>query len=742
VIIGVLVGSTFLTFAPVFQNDFVSYDDRAYVTENPRVQSGLTWHGLYWGLTTLHYGAAATWHPIVWWSLMLDAQLYGPATPSGFHLTNLLWHLASCVLLFAALRRMTGWLWPSALTAALFAAHPLNVEPVAWVAERKGILSTFFWMLSLWCYVRYAEQPSLVRYLCVLLAMILGLLAKPMLVTLPFVFLLLDYWPLGRLRLGRAPSTEAGSPGVSLLRLTLEKLPLLGLSAAFSVIAVVSQTKGGALASLASTPLSARWELAAISYVTYIKRAICPLGLAAYYPFAISDLSLATAAEAAILLLALTGLCLWYARRAPYLIVGWLWYIGTLVPVIGLVQLGSSAQADRYAYVPLVGVFMATTWSMAALAKHWGAERWAIRAAVLVVGVLMLLSSRQVRVWEDSDALWTHALAVTSHNYVAHNNLAIEFKKRGELDEALNHFDEALRIAPGHPFALVGRGQCLLALGRFPEAVSCFRAAIQSEPGLSLPHQNLGAALARSGATAAAAEEFRTALQLDRDNTDALLGLARALHRQGQAKEAIPDFLAVMELRGSDATLLSELGTAYQMSGDWQRALATFRRLVELRPDSATDQSELAFCLSRLGLAEQATEAYHKSSALDAIWPSKQLARAWRMATDGETGNRWGERAALLAEKVIEVTGQTDARALDVLGAAYAEAGRFGQARETATRARALARAAGQGALVQDIETRLRLYEKSQAFHLAPGAPDLTVPPGKDMATSNGTSGM
>ncbi len=741
-VLALLAVLVLVAFAPVVGNDFVSYDDRSYITENPHVRSGLTEQGIYWGLTTLHHGAAATWHPLVWWSLMLDAQIYGADRAAGFHITNLLWHLGSTLLLFAALRRLTGSLWPSALVATLFAVHPLNVEPVAWVSERKGILSTFFWMLSLYLYARYVERPSLGRYLLVVLAFVLGLMSKPMLVTLPFVFLLLDFWPLGRLRIGKgwwvrlpnrtrhescqdgnpnpqhgkATPTEGSAEPTSLPRLLMEKLPLLALSAVFCVITVISQSKAGAISSLESLPLTSRLELAVMSYLAYLEGAFYPVHLAACYPIGIENYHPAQVIATAAVLLIVSGILLWQARRVPYLAVGWLWFVGTLVPVIGLVQIGNAAVSDRYAYIPLVGLLIAVSWSLQVIAQRWHCPRAATGLTVLVVGSFMVLSARQARVWRNTDTLWEHALEVTPNNYVAHNNLAVEFQKRNQMGPALAHFEEALRIKPAYTYALNGKGQCLMAQGQLPQAITWFQEAIRYDPSLAMSHLNLGAALGNTGAWQAAADEFREVLRQEPDSPEAQLNLARALLRLNQPQEAAAQFRIAMSLQPNPVAVLPELGRAYQLSGDWQQAEGCFRRLVALQPSQATYHRELALCLSHRGQSQQAREAYQEALRLNPNWPATDQSRAWRLATDRAPAQRWGPMAVLMAERVVAVKGD-DAQALDTLAAAYAESGRFEEAVRTATRASQQARAAAQTGLAGEIEARLHLYEKRQPYH-------------------------
>ena len=400
---GVLALLTVLTFLPSLGNDYVLLDDPLYVTGNPEVRQGITREGLAWALTA---NVANNWHPLTVLSHMLDVEVFGLA-PAGHHLTSLLLHLANVLLLFAALHRMTAAAFRSALVAALFAVHPTRVESVAWIAERKDVLSGLFWMLALLAYVHYARRPSLGRYLLVALAMALGLAAKPMLVTLPCVLLLLDLWPLGRR---------------GLRRLILEKIPLFALSAA-SCAATLSYQETS-LAPLEALPWDLRFSNAVVSYATYLGKAFLPRDLAVFYPFP-AEIPVWKAAGAAALLLLLTGLALWRARRSPWLLVGWLWFLGTLVPVIGLVQVGRQAMADRYTYLPFIGLFLAMVWGAAELVERRDVFRPVLGAlSVLAILGLAGMTRAQVRHWQDSVALFRHALAATGDNHLARRGLA------------------------------------------------------------------------------------------------------------------------------------------------------------------------------------------------------------------------------------------------------------------------------------------------------------------------------
>jgi protein O-mannosyl-transferase len=437
---------TVLAYLPVLGNGFVLLDDGLYVTANARVLKGLTGEGLAWIWSA---NVANNWHPLTVLSHMLDCQLYGLA-PAGHHLTSLLLHLANGLLLFAVLHRMTGALWRSAAAAALFAVHPLHVESVAWVAERKDVLSGLFWMLAMAAYVGYAARPSRGRYLLVASMMILGLMAKPMVVTLPFVLLLLDVWPLGRLRI---------EPGWSrqLARLAAEKLPLLALSAAGCVVTIVWQTTS--LADLDVVPWRLRLANAAVSYATYLGKTLLPRNLAVFYPLQL-DIAVWKAAAAAVLIAALTALAVWKARRAPWFLVGWLWYLGTLVPVIGLVQVGRQAMADRYTYLPSIGLFLIVCWGLPELAGNRAGRRVVLAiASVTAILALTVATRAQVRHWSDSVSLFRHALAVTEGNYVAHVGLAKALRQQKDWAGAREQYRAALALRPGLRDALRGLEQ-------------------------------------------------------------------------------------------------------------------------------------------------------------------------------------------------------------------------------------------------------------------------------------------
>jgi tetratricopeptide (TPR) repeat protein len=549
VIAALLVVVTLAVFGQVLGHEFVNYDDPRYVTNNPHVQEGFTWRSVQWAFTTRY---ANNWHPLTWFSHILDWQLFG-RNPAGHHLTNLLLHLANTLLLFAVLRRMTGAVGPSGLVAALFAVHPLHVESVAWVAERKDVLSTFFWMLTLLAYARYAERRTAGRYLLTLLLFALGLMTKPMLVTLPCVMLLLDYWPLRRLEL------PAGGAGSRVVRLLVEKLPFFALSAASSAVTVWAQNVGGTVMPTEVLPVPLRAANAVVACARYIQNTIWPADLAVFYPHPGVWPAWEVAAAAA-LVGGSTILACWLWRRRPYWIVGWLWYLGTLVPVIGLVQVGGQALADRYTYVPLIGLFLVAAWGGVELASQRRAHPavgWAV--AVVIVLACAVVSWFQTRLWRDSIALFEHAVRVTENNHVAHNNLAIALAERGRIEDATIHLLEVVRIRPRFASAHNNLGLALAAQNRTAEAAAHFARAVEINPGFAEAHNNLGCALAGLGRAELAIPHFERAISLAPSFADAHYNLAAALLERGEADRAENHLREALRLRPGYAQAAQKL---------------------------------------------------------------------------------------------------------------------------------------------------------------------------------------
>ena len=487
-----LIMATIVVYWQVRNHEFVNFDDSEYITENRHAQAGLTWKGIIWAFTTTHAG---NWHPLTWLSHMLDCQIYG-LNAGGHHLTSLLFHIVNTLLLFVVLNRLTGALWRSAFVAALFALHPLHVESVAWVAERKDVLSTFFWMLTMWAYIRYTERPGLNTYFFVLLFLILGLMSKPMLVTLPFVLLLMDYWPLGRLQSGL--SRRKSSPKIQespAFRLVWEKVPLFAITVVSSIATFLVQQASGALQSLDVLPFKIRIANTLVTYISYIVKMIWPLDLAVFYPHS-GMRPIWQVLGAGLLLVCISVLLIRAARRRPYLAVGWLWYLGTLVPVIGVVQVGAQSMADRYTYVPLIGLFVMIAWGIPDLLGQWRHKKTGLALiSALLISTLTVISMLQLRHWNNTITLFEHALNETEDNCVAHYNIGVAFTKQNKMDRAIKHFSEVLRIRPNHPDSHYNLGVALLHKRKFEKAIVHFREAQRIKPDFFEARMNLQAAL-------------------------------------------------------------------------------------------------------------------------------------------------------------------------------------------------------------------------------------------------------
>src|SRR4051812_30530235 len=530
-----LVVATLALYNPVTRYPFVNYDDDRYVTENPHVHNGITADTIAWAMTAMEQG---NWHPLTWMSHALDWQLFHQ-NPTGHHFTSVLIHATNAVLLLLFLIYATGHVGSSFFVAAIFALHPINVESVAWIAERKNVLSTFFFLAALIAYYCYAKRPDWRRYLAFGALFILGLMSKPMVITLPFVLLLLDYWPLGRMQ--GSPS-QPDVPQSSLSRLLAEKLPLFALSAASAVITMKAQRAGGAVRSTAQFSLAVRLGNAVVAYATYLWKMIWPAHLAPLYPHPGDSLALWQIVISALVLLAVTGTILRFRSRR-YLLTGWLWFLGTLIPVIGLVQVGDQAMADRYAYIPLIGIFVMITWAVAdvgdSLQIGFGAR--AIAAACVLLA-LSFAAHRQLGYWSSSYDLWEHALAVTDKNFIAHDNLGGALLLLGKADEAYPHFQAAAAINPTDPMSHANLGAYLQEHGHLPEAIVQHNRAISltSDAGLlASTYANLGTAYRKLGEDEKARESYDHALRLNASQSNAYLGLGQLLEKQNRLDEAI-----------------------------------------------------------------------------------------------------------------------------------------------------------------------------------------------------------
>jgi tetratricopeptide (TPR) repeat protein len=552
-----LLALTLAAYAGVAANGFINLDDNDYVTQNLHVQAGLSWKGVVWAFTTGH---SANWHPLTWLSHMLDCQLYG-LRPAGHHLTNLALHLASTLLLYRLFRVATGATWPSAFVAAAFAVHPLHVESVAWVAERKDVLSALLGILTMLAYVRWTQSREPGRYALVVALYALGLLAKPMLVTLPFVLLLLDLWPLAR-------TTAPWKDRVGLARLAREKIPLFALAAACSAVTFLVQREAGAMSLGDQLPFGTRLQNALVSYVAYLGKAIAPGGLAVYYPHRVEAHPAWQVAGATLCLAALTWLAFRATERRPWMTVGWLWFLGTLVPVIGLVQVGSQAMADRYMYLPMIGLSVAVAFG----AAEWTGRSKGLRTGCTVAaGIAVLawtaLSFRQVECWKDDTTLFEHVVDVMPENYLAHGILGNVHLQQGRLPEAMAELRRALRQRPSYPQGHSNLGMALELSGRKDEALAEYREALRWMPNLAEAHYNLARLLDERGQTALAVEHYERALSIQPDFPEAHHNLALIRMKEGRLDEAIAHLEAAVELKPGYADAHRNLAAARARKG-------------------------------------------------------------------------------------------------------------------------------------------------------------------------------
>ena len=648
---GLLLLAVALVFGQTVRHEFVNFDDQVYVYENLHVQNGVTPQGLAWAFTTFD---AANWHPLTWLSHLLDFQFYG-LWAGGHHLTNVLLHAVSAIVLFLVLRQMTGRLWPSASVAAVFAIHPLHVESVAWVAERKDVLSGLFFVLTLAAYLGYVRRPfSMLRYLLVVVCFALGLLSKPMLVTLPLVLLLLDYWPLGRFgktgsgatdhvytvpgsagsegrrvkderRTENAATTmvsgssssaqrtveQAGALRSGLFRPILEKIPFLLLAAASCATTLMAQTS--AMTTLEELPFVCRAANAVMSYVAYLGQSLCPTGLAVFYPHPQNALSW-WILGGCLLLVSVSIVVVMRRRTRPYLLVGWLWYLGLLVPVLGLVQVGNQARADRYMYLPLVGPSLALAWTTLEFVGNSFVRRWLCGTACLLALVSLTgLSWQQVSIWHDTETLWTHALTSTSRNCLAHSNLALLLSGRGQAEEAIAHYQKALEIKPDNAEVHNNLAVNLAGRGQFDSAITHFQKALEIKPDYAEAHNNLALALAGCGQLEEAIAHYRKALEIKPDFPEVHNNLAVALAGRGQVEEAIAHYQKVLEIKPNFTEAHYNLALALAGCGQIEEAIAHYRKALDIKHDYAEVYNNLAVALAGRGQVEEAIAHYQRA---------------------------------------------------------------------------------------------------------------------------------
>jgi Flp pilus assembly protein TadD len=589
-------------FAALRHADFLSFDDASYIIDNPNVAVGLTWRSLAWAWTELGEG----YWPVTWMSFLLDRQLYG-LSGGAFHVTNVVVHTLNVCFLFLVLRRMTLSQWRSAWVAAVFAIHPLHVEPVAWVAERNDLLCTTFWLAGIWGYVRYVERPRLKRYLVVVLAYALGLLCKPIIITMPIGLILLDFWPLRRVRFGTAKATQPGNQQQTTLAGAFwEKVPLFVMAVAAAAFTFALRLRVGAIASLTAIPLHERIANGLVSYVIYLFKMVWPTNLAVLYPHALTTPLWLTVGAA--LGLCATSLLVWRMRhRLPFLLFGWLWYVITLLPVIGIVQAGPQARADRYTYVSLIGIAVAVAWSAAELTQRSAVlRRGLILTACAFLAANAVIAARAVGYWHDTETLFRRAIAVTSDNAIAHAVLGSALRDSGRIEEALPEFREAIRIDPTLYTAHGGLGDALLALGRPAEALPELARAAQLQPGQSSTHVGLASGLSRAGLWDEAVKEYRVALAIWPGNADAHSGLGIILSRQGQQDEARAEFIEATRLQPGNYDAHYNLGSFLAERSETDAAIRELSVAAQLRPDLPQAHRALGAVFGATGRVQEA----------------------------------------------------------------------------------------------------------------------------------------
>jgi len=710
------------------------------------VQQGLTLKGALWAWT---YGLIGHWHPLTWLTHMTDCQMYG-LWAGGHHLTNVALHAAASVLLFLALRSMTGALWRSAFVAAVFAVHPLRAESVAWISERKDVLSGVFFMLTLWAYIDYTRRPSRGRGVAVVLLYGLGLLSKDMLVTLPLLLLLLDWWPLRRMKGAVGATAGLQNPGIPFWGLVREKVPLFVLSFGSCLATALVPEKIGNLPRL---PLALRAGNALVSYVAYLRQLFCPYKLAIPYLYPPGGTPAWKAGLAFVLLAGVTAAVLASRRKRPYLLVGWFWYLGMLVPVIGMVQISYYTRADRYTYLPGIGICLAVTWLIA----EWRAPRallGSLMAAALAV--LMVCAWKQAAYWRNSETLWGHTLDCLPDNYIAednlgealvekksldtamahyekalqlksdfveaHYNLGICLRRQGRMEEAMAEFQRAAQLNPHTADAFYNIGEMLQQNGQLDEAIAQYRKVLEINPSDGPAHGKLGMALAQRGRLDEAIIQLQEALRLDPENVDACNGLGYALVQEGSLEEAIRQFQQAVRIKPDREDIQNNLGIAYFQRGLIEEAITQYRKALALKPDDAKAHNNLGNALRQEGKENEALSQFESALQLNPQDPSFLINLASLLATASKESLRDGTRAVELAQRANALTRGKNVDAAETLAAALAEAGRFKEAVDAAQTAFMLAKEQSNTGKAQRLQSDLKLYQAGKKLSDQAGA--------------------
>ncbi len=674
---------TALLYWPLRMYDFVNLDDSLYILSNYHITHGINWGAFRW---CFQAGYAANWHPITWMSHMLDCRLYG-FRAGGHHLVNVALHAANSVLLFVILKRLTKTFWRSAMVAALFAWHPLHVESVAWISERKDVLSTFFWLLAIGAYLKYSAKGGAGRYLLVLLLFALALMAKPMVVTLPFILLLLDWWPLGRFAALRrqAPPNAPGIPNRAgpWQFLVVEKVPFFLLAAGSCVLTMIAQYRGRAVESLEHAALFDRLVHIAVSYTWYLDKLIWPSHLTVIYPLQYPFSESQTAYAAVVLILVSLGVVASWERR-PYLAVGWLWFLGTLAPVIGFVQVGGQAWADRYAYIPSMGFFIMVCWGAHDLTRHWRFHAPLLAAAAVIVLTACGFATRaQLQYWKNSGALFLRAIQVTPDNFIARCSYGAYLRDHNRLDQAREECETALRIAPRYAYG----------------------------------HNFLGGILMLQGKTNEALAHLQISLQIMPDQPGALLDLGKIRLAQQNPAAAAAAFSEAVQRAPYEPAAHALLGHALALQGQFAPAQAEFAEALRLEPRFADAEYQLALALSMEHKPSEAAAHYKAALRSQPDFPDALNNLAWILAANARPELRDGPQAVDLAARACALTQDTQPKMIGTLAAAYAEAGRFAEAAASAQKARDVALAQGDKNLAARNAELLKLYRAHQPFH-------------------------
>ena len=609
----ILILCTLVIYWQVKDFNFAGYDDELYITENLHVQSGLTCESIKWAFTTFHAG---NWQPVTWLSHMLDIELYG-LNPMGHHWTSLQIHLINTLLLFFILQYMTGALWRSAFVAALFALHPLHVESVAWISERKDVLSAFFGMLTILAYIRYVKKRNLFRYFLVFILLSLGLMAKPMLVTLPFVLLLLDFWPLERLKYSSYQQL-AGFQSLNLSRLIWEKVPLFIPVAISSVLTILAQKEVGALYSFEALPITTRIANALISYNNYIIKTIWPQNLAVFYPHLFGTLSLWYVSLAALAIAGISFFSICSFKQHPYVAVGWFWYLGTLIPVIGFIQVGAQAMADRYTYIPLTGLFIIAAWGIPDLLKKWRSNK--IILVILSIIIISAFSTRsyfQIRHWKNSTAVFKNAVTVTDNNWLAYNNLGLALMRNGKLNDAVFYYKKALQIKPDYLTALDNLGLTLHQLGKFEEAIFYYTKALKIDPKHPRVHNNIANVLAALGKPEEAIKHYKKAILIESEFAEAHYNIANVLATQEKLDKAIFYYESAIKKDSGYSAAHYNLGCISLKKKEYKKALVHFAQVVKINPDYKQAYNHIGIILLQFGKINEAEKFFSKAVEID-----------------------------------------------------------------------------------------------------------------------------